>query len=130
MIAAIQQHGSSILPDRLLARLLKPDPNPEAARTVRSMIEKVDPAAAIHAVTAMRDRPDSSSVLSRIDLPTLVVTGESDVIIRLDDARAMAESIPGSRYVQVPQSGHLSNLENPEEFNRALFDFLEQPAAR
>jgi pimeloyl-ACP methyl ester carboxylesterase len=124
MIATIQQQGASILPDRMSARLLKPNPPPEIARRVRSMIDKVDAAAAIYAVTAMRDRPDSSSILHRVDCPTMVVSGENDVIIRLEDARATADAISRARFVQIPESGHLSNLENPTEFNRALFDFL------
>ena len=124
MIAAIQQNGAAILPDRMLPRLLKPN-SPEAVVTVvRKMIENVNPLAATHAVIAMRDRFDFSSALHRISCPTLVVTGEEDAIIRADDSRALADSIPGSQFVQVPHSGHLSNLENPSEFNRALLRFL------
>jgi pimeloyl-ACP methyl ester carboxylesterase len=88
------------------------------------MIENVNPLAATHAVIAMRDRFDFSSAVHRIHCPTLVVTGEEDAIIRAEDSRALADSIPGSEFVQVPHSGHLSNLENPSEFNRALFEFL------
>jgi pimeloyl-ACP methyl ester carboxylesterase len=126
MIAAIQQNGAAILPDRMLPRLLKPNPSADSVRIVRGMIEAVDPAAAAYAVMAMRDRPDFSSVLHRVDRPTLVITGEDDVIIRLEDARATADTIPGARFVTIPNSGHLSNLENPEEFNRALLGFLEE----
>jgi pimeloyl-ACP methyl ester carboxylesterase len=54
----------------------------------------------------------------------MVIAGKDDVIIRLEDSQSMAESIAGSRFVVVPDSGHLSNLENPGEFNRALLEFL------
>jgi 3-oxoadipate enol-lactonase len=124
MIATIRQKGAGILPEKMLPRLLKPNPLPEVAQKVRGMIEKADAEAAIHAVTAMRDRPDSSSILPRIDCPAMVITGEEDVIIRLEDARAMAESIPQCRFLQIPRSGHLSNLENSEAFNSALLQFL------
>ena len=124
MIAAIQQKGAAILPDRMLPRLLQPNPSPDVVRTVRGMIERVDSSAAAFAVMAMRDRPDFSSVLHRISCPVMVVTGENDVIIRVEDSSAMAGAIPGARFEQIPHSGHLSNLENPEEFNRALLDFL------
>ena len=36
----------------------------------------------------------------------------------------MADAIRGSRFARVPGSGHLSNLENPDEFNRVVLDFL------
>ena len=124
MIAAIQQHGKAILLERMLPRLLKPDPLPEVLRTVRSMIESVNATAAAYALMAMRDRADFSSVLHRVDCPTMVITGENDVIIPIEDSRAVADAISGARFVQVPNSGHLSNLENPEEFNRAMLDFL------
>ncbi|MBI2149502.1 MAG: alpha/beta fold hydrolase [Acidobacteria bacterium] len=124
MIAALEQKGASILPERMLSRLLQPNPKPDVASAVRGMIVQAGVSAAIHAVMAMRDRPDSSTALRRITCPTMVLTGENDVIIRVDDCRAMAESIPGSRFVTIPRSGHLSSLENPEDFNRALLDFL------
>ncbi len=124
MIAAMQQRGASILPDRMLPRLLKPNPRPNVVRMVRRLIEQADVSAAIYAVMAMRDRPDSSTILHRVRCPVMVVTGQDDVIIRTEDSRAMAESIAGSRFVPIPESGHLSSIENPEEFNRCLLDFL------
>jgi pimeloyl-ACP methyl ester carboxylesterase len=124
MIALIQETGTSSLPERMLPRLLRPDPPPQVAATVRSMIEGADAAAAIHAVTAMRDRPDCTAQLNRLRCPTLVITGERDSIIRVEDARAMAEAIPDSRFAVIPGSGHLSNLENPEEYSRVLDQFL------
>ncbi len=54
----------------------------------------------------------------------LVVTGEQDMIIRAEDSKDMAEAIPGARFVKVPDSGHLSNIENPQAFNRALLEFI------
>jgi len=124
MIAAIQQSGSGTLPDRMLPRLLRPNAPMDVVQTVRKMIEGVDTAAATYAVMAMRDRVDFSTTVHRITCPTMVVTGKDDVIIRTEDSRAMADSIPGCRFVEVPESGHLSNLENPNEFNRVLMDFL------
>jgi len=126
MIAAIQQNGTAILPDRMLPRLLKPN-SPEAVVTaVRKMIENVNPLAATHAVIAMRDRFDFSSAVHRINCPTMVVTGEEDAIIRAEDSRALADSIPRSQFVQVPHSGHLGILDNPGEFNRALLELLRR----
>lgn len=124
MIAAIQQNGTGILPDRMLPRLLRPNAPHEIVQHVRQMIEEVNPSAAIYAVTAMRDRVDFSSAVHRIQCPTMVVTGSDDVIISVDDARALAGAISGSRFIQVHHSGHLSNLENPDEFNRVLLAFL------
>src|SRR5262249_17874789 len=116
MIAAIEQSGAAILPDRMLPRLLQPNPPANVVRVVRNMIENTSPAAGVYAVMAMRDRMDFSSLLHRIACPTMVITGENDVIIRMEDSRAVAETISGARFVAIPNSGHLSNLENPEAF--------------
>jgi 3-oxoadipate enol-lactonase len=124
MIAAIQQHGATILPDRMLPRLLQPNPLREAALQVRGMIEQASPAAATYAVMAMRDRMDFSIMLHRMQCPAMVVTGENDAIIRVEDSQAVAEAIPGAQFVKISNSGHLSNLENPEAFNAALLSFL------
>src|SRR5262245_36662125 len=63
MIAAIEQSGTAILPDRMLPRLLQANPKPEVVAGVRKMIEQTSPEAASYAVMAMRDRTDFSSLL-------------------------------------------------------------------
>jgi pimeloyl-ACP methyl ester carboxylesterase len=73
---------------------------------------------------AMRDRPDSSTVLHKITCPTLLIAGENDVITRVEECREMAETIEDGTFVSIRDAGHLSNLENPTDFNRTLKDFL------
>ena len=124
MIAGIERHGAAILSDRMLPRLLRPNAPSEIVGKVRGMIDSAGASAAIYAVMAMRDRVDFSTALHRVNCPTMVVAGESDAIIRVEEARSMADAIAGSRFVQIADSGHLSSLENPHEFNRALLDFL------
>jgi pimeloyl-ACP methyl ester carboxylesterase len=72
----------------------------------------------------MRDRADFSRMVQRIACPMMVITGTNDVIIRAEDSKAVADSVPGARFVEIANSGHLSNLENPEAFNAALLSFL------
>ena len=63
-------------------------------------------------------------MLHRIERPTMVITGENDAIIRVEDAQAVSDGISGARFVKIRNSGHLSNLENPAAFNAALLSFL------
>ena len=70
-------------------------------------------------------RVDSSSTLSTIAVPTLVIVGEHDVLTPPDESRLIAEGIPNARLVIIDQAGHMSNLENPEAFNDALLAFVE-----
>ena len=73
---------------------------------------------------AMKARPDSTDDLTKIDVPALIIVGEDDGVTPPDASRKMHEHISGSRLVVVPNAGHLSNLESPDEFNGALADFL------
>lgn len=62
--------------------------------------------------------------LSEIKTPTLIIVGEEDPGTPVTASEAIHERIPDSRLVVVPSCAHLSNVEQPEAFNRALIDFL------
>lgn len=66
---------------------------------------------------------DQRDLLPRITVPTLLVWGEQDVRSPLGVARAFEEAIPDARLVVIPNSGHVSNLEQPERFNQAVREF-------
>ena len=63
--------------------------------------------------------------LSGIKLPTLILVGEEDPGTPVDAARAIHERIANSKLVIIPSARHLSNVEQPEAFNRALIEFLK-----
>ena len=58
-----------------------------------------------------------------IKAPTLIVTGDEDDPC-LEPALLMKRNIPSAGLAVMPCSGHTVNLEEPDEFNRILFDFL------
>ena len=64
--------------------------------------------------------------LRRIDVPTLVLWGESDQIVTPDYGRAWASAIPGARFQTLPAMGHYPYLEQPEAFVAALTAFLAE----
>jgi pimeloyl-ACP methyl ester carboxylesterase len=70
-------------------------------------------------------RADSRSLLPGIEIPTLVLAGEGDAITPPELAREMAEMIEWASLVIVPESGHLSSLEQPERVTQALRLWLE-----
>jgi pimeloyl-ACP methyl ester carboxylesterase len=69
-------------------------------------------------------RTDSAPTLRTINVPTLVVVGEHDQLTPPEDSEAIAAAVPGARLVRIEQSGHMSNLENPDAFNAAVLEFL------
>ncbi|HVF07569.1 MAG TPA: alpha/beta hydrolase [Actinomycetota bacterium] len=68
---------------------------------------------------------DLRDVLPAIDVPTLLLYGEEDARSPLPVAEAMHRAIPESELVILPEVGHMSNLEAPDRFNRAVRRFLE-----
>lgn len=69
-------------------------------------------------------RPERTSLLGEITVPTLVLCGEDDTVSPPAGMLAMAEQIPGARFVLIPHAGHLAPLEQPAIFNDAVRQFL------
>lgn len=67
---------------------------------------------------------DQRERVQRIDVPTLILCGEEDVITPPTLSTALHSAIQGSRYRSVAAAGHLSNLEQPAAFNREVEEFL------
>jgi 3-oxoadipate enol-lactonase len=65
---------------------------------------------------------DVTERLGEIRLPTLIVAGEKDSL--LEECKSLNEKIRASKLVIIRRSGHLTCLENPGEFNKAVLDFL------
>jgi len=74
--------------------------------------------------------PDFRDVLPQVRVPTLLIWGNSDKRSPLTAGEAMRDAIPGSRLVVIPGAGHVSNMEQPEQFNAAVREFLQSIHAR
>lgn len=126
-VELVRQGGSKAIADQMLPKLLVPEDQrrgPKVAEVVRQMIESCPPLTIEHALIAMRDREDYSRTLPSIAVPTLILVGEKDAITPTAMSRAMHEAIPRSQLAVIPDAGHMSPLENPDDVNRALQGFL------
>lgn len=97
---------------------------PEVVEAVKAMARANPVAGMVGAQLAMAARTDTTASLARIDVPTLVVVGEEDTLTPPDLSREMAGRIGGARLEVLPGAGHLTSVEAPEAFNRALKGFL------
>ena len=68
---------------------------------------------------------DAYSRLQNISSQTLTITGSEDVLIPADNAKIMAERIPDARMSVIDDGGHLFLIEQPQQFNQAVIDFLD-----
>jgi 3-oxoadipate enol-lactonase len=126
--ALARERGSSAIAEWMLPRVLGPATlagNLEVVERVRAIMAGTPVPGIVGALTAMRDRSGSESLLPLLaDLPTLVLVGEADESTPPEQARAMAESIPGARLVVIPGAGHLPPLEQPGATTEILRGFL------
>ena len=128
MACRVADEGVGVLIELQMERLLSTDTlqnEPLVVEQVKSMMLESSPDGVVGALGAMRDRPDSTSVLSEIEVPTLVVGGEEDGISSPGAMGEMAERIPNSEHHVLSGAGHLSNLEAAGEFNDVLGRFLK-----
>jgi 3-oxoadipate enol-lactonase len=113
--------------DKMLPKLLgrtTTNEKPEVSVRVHELASPHRPEHLAALIQALRDRRDSTDLLPKIKIPTLVISGEEDEISTPEIMRDMASHIPNAKFVEIEKSGHLSNLENTPLFNKALQDFL------
>ncbi|MGH3118509.1 MAG: alpha/beta fold hydrolase, partial [Gaiellales bacterium] len=122
----VRSEGTTGLIDGLTNALLSEATRTKKPDVVDRLKQHMDNPAAgfVGGLEAMKKRPDSSSELTAISVPTLVIVGENDGVTPPDAARKIHEHVGGSKLVVIPEAGHLSNLEAPEAFNGALAEFL------
>jgi pimeloyl-ACP methyl ester carboxylesterase len=68
---------------------------------------------------------DTLDRLGRIASPTLVITGDSDMLVPPSCSDTIADRIPGATLVKIPGGSHAFNFETPELFNREVLSFLQ-----
>jgi pimeloyl-ACP methyl ester carboxylesterase len=122
--AKVREKGMETLWDGLKTKLFGADPSDDVVQRVYQMFLGTDPEVAAADSLAMRDRPDSSGDLAKIDVPVLWIQGSDDQLMPPDAAQATAEQIPGATFVTIP-GGHLSPMEHPAEANAAFTEFLK-----
>jgi len=95
-------------------------------KRVRDMMLKTKPQGAASALLGMAEREDLSEFISNIGVPTMIVVGREDAITPIGDSEKMQSKIAPSHLVVIEKAGHVSNLEQTEQFNFALLRFLDR----
>ena len=129
-VGQVKQRGSAPAFEAMLPRLLAEttrQSRPDLVEFVGAMMQRQRPTGIMGALLGMAERPDATSTLPTITAQTLVVFGAEDAIIPANtEGPSLAGSIPYARLVVIPKAGHLSNLEQPEAFNRSVREFLAE----
>ncbi len=124
--ARAEKDGVGWIADEMLPKLLRHAPDPDVARQVASLIARATPAGVAAAQRAMARRADHGATLEGLRIPVLVLVGGEDVLTPPEESVRMVERLSRGRLEVLPGAGHLSNLEEPELFNRALVSFITE----
>jgi len=127
-IRVLGEDGFEPFWDGLAPKLFSAGADPEVVARARAQAAEQEITTLVAALMTLRDREDSTSTLATIDVPTLVVVGEEDALTPPSDAADLEDGIRLARLVRMPGAGHLTPLEQPQEFNRALLSFLDEAA--
>jgi 3-oxoadipate enol-lactonase len=124
-IENIRKGGMRSIAPAIIERWLTPEflgRSPEMSACALRMLECAPADGYIACCEAVRDYDARESVAS-IRVPVMVIGGAKDRATPPSDTRALAEKIPGARYVEL-EASHLSNIEAPERFTNELTGFL------
>lgn len=70
---------------------------------------------------------DVTDRLGQIAVPTLVIHGDFDPLVPIQNGRHLAAHVPGARFVEYPNTGHIPIVERAADFNRDVLAFLSSP---
>ncbi|MEO7003028.1 MAG: alpha/beta fold hydrolase [Ktedonobacterales bacterium] len=98
---------------------------------VRRRVDEMNTLAYSHAAQMAQAQhqpldPPAIGRLSEVHAPTLVVVGDGDQSDVIEAAELLAQGIPGARLTVMAGLGHVPNMEQPNDFNRLVLDFLSQ----
>lgn len=96
----------------------------ELVNTIIDMFARKTPDTFAAQIRALLGRPDAAEVLNQIRCPALLLTGREDGWSPPTRHAEMAAKIPGSQLVVIPDCGHMSMLERPNEVSAALHVWL------
>jgi pimeloyl-ACP methyl ester carboxylesterase len=126
IIEAAQDNDRARLADLWLANpmMQAAAANPAVAPRVRRLVMENLECWLVNSSLEKSLRPPSAKRLAEIKAPILVIVGDRDIPDMQRAAEKIAKEVPAAHKLVISGAGHIVNMERPEEFNRALLDFL------
>ncbi|SFS36606.1 alpha/beta fold hydrolase [Sphingobacterium wenxiniae] len=128
-IQAVLNHGRRPFSIGFIERVFSKDSkenNSDAVELIKSSIRRNSINSICSTLLALAARTDTTAVLEKIQIPTLLIRGKEDIITNHEDMVQLYKTIKDAEFVEMERCGHLPNLENPEHFNRLMLEFLKK----
>jgi len=126
-IEQINSDGAEVFNEKFIKSVFHPDSltnKTEIVENLRSIVFANSKKIITNGLTALAERSETCSSLDAIHIPTLIICGRADEVTPLAQSEFMHEHIEGSILKIIDNAGHVSNLEQPDEFNAHLQEFL------
>ena len=131
--AAVLEQGTEPFIESMIPKLMgrtTVGTRPDLVDGARAMMRKMSAEDICLVLRGMAERPDSVADLKSINVPTLIVIGEEDVLSTVADGELMRQNIAGSQLKVVPKAGHYAPWEQPELVGKVLRQFLDDAVLR
>ncbi|MFA5329542.1 MAG: alpha/beta fold hydrolase [Prolixibacteraceae bacterium] len=126
-IENITKYGIEQYASESIKKLFAPETfitSKEKTLAIKEMIMKTSEQSLTSTLLALAARTETCSKLAQIRMPVLIMVGKEDKITPPSAARFMQKTIKGSTLQVIEHAAHLSNIENPYEFNQNLLKFV------
>lgn len=127
MADIVTKEGPEPVAWAMMPKLFAPSTNqkfPQLTESIRKVVMATSPTAIAAAHRGMAIRPDMTSLLPTIRIPTLVIVGQYDAITPAEEMRSIASEIPRSEFALIADAGHMAPMENPAAVNAVIRAFL------
>jgi 3-oxoadipate enol-lactonase len=124
----VLERGTEPFFETMIPRLLgktRRETRPDLVEGVQRMMRKMSPEDVAQVQRGMAARQDSVETLKTINVPTLLVTGDEDILTGVNEAELMRQHIATSQLRVIAKAGHFSAWEQPEQAARILRQFLD-----
>lgn len=96
----------------------------ELVEDLREIVLSTSPLSVIAGLVAMAERKEMCSTISKISIPTLIICGKEDTITVPEQSEFFKNNILGSKLHIINHAAHMTNLEQPDDFNKYLAEFI------
>jgi pimeloyl-ACP methyl ester carboxylesterase len=125
----VLERGTELFFESMIPRLLGKttrETRPDLVAGALRMMRKMSPEDVAQVQRGMAERPDSVDTLKTINVPTLLITGDEDILTGVNEAELMRQHISGSQLRVLAKAGHYSSWEQAEDAGGLLREFLER----
>jgi len=127
LLERVEAEGPQAAFDAMLPRLIAPDTKekrPQVIDRLREIASGATKEGVVGALTAMAERPDSTTILGDLTVPSLIIVGMHDQITPSRDADELATQLPIARIAVIEDAGHATPVENPTAVTAAIQSWL------